>query len=221
MDLSAVPLPALWTAGAWVVALPMLAWALLVAPWSRFASSEAVHVWYGTIFVVTLLWYLRAGVGPDFVFHLLGSAGFALASGGPLALVGGAVVVVLTTLIRDAPIANVALVWLVEIALPVGVVLATLRIGERLLPPNFFVYIFFAAFFGAAIAFGAAGLTAAGILVAGAGAPANVVFGEYVPYLLYLAFGEATLTGMLVTLALVYRPHWVATFDDQRYIQGR
>jgi len=29
-----------------------------------------------------------------------------------------------------------------------------------------------------------------------------------------LAFGEATLTGMLVTLGVVYRPHWVATWRD-------
>jgi uncharacterized membrane protein len=42
-----------------------------------------------------------------------------------------------------------------------------------------------------------------------------------VPYLIYLAFGEATLSGMVLTLAVVYRPRWVATFDDARYISGR
>lgn len=30
-----------------------------------------------------------------------------------------------------------------------------------------------------------------------------------------------TLTGMVLTLAVVYRPSWVATFDDARYIKGR
>jgi uncharacterized membrane protein len=30
----------------------------------------------------------------------------------------------------------------------------------------------------------------------------------------HLAFGEATLTGMVLMLMVVYRPHWVATFDD-------
>jgi uncharacterized membrane protein len=38
---------------------------------------------------------------------------------------------------------------------------------------------------------------------------------------MYLGLGEAMLTGMLVTLAVVYRPQWVATFDDERYIVGR
>ena len=51
--------------------------------------------------------------------------------------------------------------------------------------------------------------------------PAGVMFGEYVPYLLFLAFGDGTLTGMALTLAVVYRPQWVATFDDAFYIAGR
>ena len=48
---------------------------------------------------------------------------------------------------------------------------------------------------------------------------AAVLFGDYVPYLLYLAFAEGTLTGMVLTLAVVYRPQWVATFDDARYLK--
>jgi len=38
-------------------------------------------------------------------------------------------------------------------------------------------------------------------------------------YLVYLSFGEATISGMLMTLFVVYRPSWVATFDDSRYLQ--
>ena len=39
--------------------------------------------------------------------------------------------------------------------------------------------------------------------------------------LAYLALGEATLTGIALTLAVVYRPQWVATFDDAWYPDGR
>ena len=67
----------------------------------------------------------------------------------------------------------------------------------------------------------AAGIAGAIALTSGGGRAAGLVFGEYVPYLIYLAFGEATLTGMMLTLAVVYRPHWVATFDDARYIVNR
>ena len=48
---------------------------------------------------------------------------------------------------------------------------------------------------------------------------ATTVLDDYVPYLVYLAFAEGTLSGMLITLLVVYRPQWVATFDDLRYLK--
>jgi uncharacterized membrane protein len=80
------------------------------------------------------------------------------------------------------------------------------------------VYFFVVAFFGSGLAMAGSGLVASVALVLGAGQP-NALFDEYLPYLLYLAFGEATVTGMLMTLIVVYRPSWVATFDDKRYLQ--
>ena len=80
---------------------------------------------------------------------------------------------------------------------------------------------FVAAFLGAALSLAAAGIAGAAALTWGAGRSAALVFGEYVPYLIYLAFGEATLTGMALTLAVVYRPQWVASFVDARYQNDR
>jgi len=36
-----------------------------------------------------------------------------------------------------------------------------------------------------------------------------------------LGFGEAFLTGMLVTILVVYRRDWVVTFDDARWLAPR
>jgi uncharacterized membrane protein len=201
--------------------LPVVALAMYRAPWTRFAESEPVHVWYGTIFCVIVLWNVQATVGEGFRFHLLGVAAFALLAGPWLALVGGAIVVPLQIAVRDGLWANAGLAFVTMVALPVATVSLVLRVAERRLPPNFFVYVFVSAFFGAALSLVIAGLAGAVALTAGAGRPAELVFGEYVPYLVYLAFGEATLTGMVLTLAVVYRPQWVATFDDARYLDGR
>jgi len=38
---------------------------------------------------------------------------------------------------------------------------------------------------------------------------------------LMLGFGEAFLTGMLVTILVVYRRDWVVTFDDARWLAPR
>ena len=98
---------------------------------------------------------------------------------------------------------------------------SVLRATQRHLPPNFFVYAFAAGFLAPALGLGAAGLAGASALALTGVADAGVVFGDYVPILLYLAFAEGTLTGMLVTLLVVYRPQWVATFDDARYLDRR
>ena len=64
-----------------------------VAPWQRFRASEPVHVWYGAIFCLVVLWSIQATVGEGFTFHLLGVAAFTLLVGAPLALAGTAIAV--------------------------------------------------------------------------------------------------------------------------------
>lgn len=221
MDPLAAPLPVAWTAGGWLLAGAFVAWAARTAPWSRFASSESVHVWYGAIAFALLLWSLQATVGEGFTFHLLGSAGLTLLFGPALALLGAALALVLLLVVHGGAWANAGIAFVTMAAVPVAATMVVLRFAERRLPPNFFVYVFVAAFFGAGVSYAVAGLAGAAVLALGAGRGAAVVFGDYAPYLLYLAFGEATLTGMLVTLAVVYRPQWVATFDDARYLDGR
>jgi uncharacterized membrane protein len=221
MDLTAITFPPAWVAAAWALAVPILLAALRVAPWQRFRASEPVHVWYGTIFCLVVLWSIQATVGEGFTFHLLGVAAFTLLAGAPLALAGTAVAVAVNVGLRDGPWANAALVWLTMAAIPVGTTWLVLHLAERALPANFFVYIFVTAFFGAALSLVAAGLGGAALLTLAAGRAPELVFGEYLPYLGYLAFGEATLTGMALTLAVAYRPQWVATFDDARYLEGR
>ncbi len=221
MDPLAVPLPLAWTAGGGLLAAALLAHAARTAPWPRFASNEVVHVWYGAILFVLLLWSLQATVGEGFTFHLLGSGGLTLLFGPALALVGGALALALLLVVHGGSWANAGVGFVTMVAVPVAATTIVLRLAERRLPPNFFVYVFVAAFFGAGFSYAVAGLAGAAVLAAGAGRSVAVVFGEYAPYLVYLAFGEATLTGMLVTLAVVYRPQWVATFDDARYLDGR
>jgi len=44
---------------------------------------------------------------------------------------------------------------------------------------------------------------------------------EYLPYFLLLGFSEAWLSGMVMTLFVVYRPNWVGTFDDASYLANK
>jgi uncharacterized membrane protein len=44
---------------------------------------------------------------------------------------------------------------------------------------------------------------------------------HYSPYYILLAWSEAFSTGMAVTIMAVYKPEWLETFDDNRYIKNK
>jgi uncharacterized membrane protein len=89
---------------------------------------------------------------------------------------------------------------------------------DRYLPGNFFVYVFVTAFFGAALTVMATGLFSCGLMWLADVYPVAVLTDDYLPYYFLLGFAEAWLNGALITLMVVYLPHWVGTFDDQRYL---
>jgi len=221
MDLTPNSLSPAWTMTGWAIGVPILLWALRRAPWRRLAEGDLVHVFGGAIVCEIVLWTLKATIGGAFTFHLLGVTGFTLAAGPQLALIGSAIAVPLQIAVHGGKWENAGIGFVTMAAIPVAVAWTVHRSAQRRLPPNFFIYIFVGAFFGAGAALGAGSLAAAAALAYGAGVPAHLVFGEYVPYLLFLAWGEAMLTGMVVTLLVVYRPQWIVTFDDARYLKGR
>jgi uncharacterized membrane protein len=217
MDLARVDLPDAFALVAWVIAASLLAWAAYRARWREASAGALAQVWPAALLVLVILWSIRAGVGPHMAVHLSGVAALTLATGLWLALVGGAVVVAATFALTGAPWINAGAAWLGGVALPVAIVATVLGAARRWLPPNFFVYVFVVAFFGALLGFLATGLAGAAVLVVALGVSPTVAFGEYAVIASTLAFGEALLTGMVITLAAVYRPAWLATFEPDRY----
>ena len=51
--------------------------------------------------------------------------------------------------------------------------------------------------------------------------PAPTLLDDYLPYYVLLGFAEAWLNGAMVTIMVVYLPHWVGSFDDRRYILNK
>jgi uncharacterized membrane protein len=221
MDFVNVPFPAIWQGGAFILMVPALIWAVQTAPWRRFEASESSHVWYAAILCLTGLWSIRASLASGLTFHLLGASLFTLLTGPRLALIGTALVVGIVTVLRDGWWGNYALNILVLAAMPITVTAGALRATERWLPPNLFVYIFVVGFFDPGVAMFAAGALGSAAAVLSGALPATDVLDQFLPYLIYLAFGEATITGMLITLFVVYQPRWVTTFDDARYLRRR
>jgi uncharacterized membrane protein len=138
--------------------------------------------------------------------------------GAPLALIGLAAAAAAATLAGAGDWAAFGARVLAAGVLPIAISHLVLRLAEARLPPNFFVYVFVAAFLGGAAAMVGAGVATAAAIALWSGAGASAL-DAWTAMVLMLAFGEATLTGMLATLFVVYKPAWVGTFSDERYLK--
>lgn len=211
-----------WALAAFVLLAAFWLRCVWTAPWKRLADSTQANLWFGTIVALTLLWSMDAGVRPGLGLHLLGATAFTLMFGRQLAIIGLSVVLAAVTFNGGADAVGdwqpYALNALVMAVFPCLVAHLLLRLTERFLPANFFVYIFFAAFFGAALVIVATGVVAILLLWMAAVYPLDLLFREYFPPYLLMGFAEAWLNGAAITLMVVYYPRWLATFDDQRYL---
>jgi uncharacterized membrane protein len=104
--------------------------------------------------------------------------------------------------------------------LPITISYGLFRVTDRYLPNNFFIYVFICAFFGAALSMASVILATTTTHYLSGDYNLAYMGYNYVPYGLLMMFPEAFITGMLMSIFVAYRPHWVSTFDDQRYLQS-
>jgi uncharacterized membrane protein len=88
-------------------------------------------------------------------------------------------------------------------------------IVRRKLPDQVFIYILGRGFFGTALSMFLAGLLYELLyhLVGG------VTVGDALVARWLMAWGDAFLTGMLVAIFVAFKPEWLATWSDQRYLK--
>jgi uncharacterized membrane protein len=217
--------PDAWAYGAIAPLILAWLWCLRTAPWKRLADGAQSNVWLGTLVVLVLAWSMKAGVKPGLNLHLLGATALTLMFGRQLAIVGLSVVLVAVTYnqgLRGVEAWHAyALNACVLAVFPPLVADAIRRVAERLLPANFFIYVFVIAFFGAALTVASTGLLATLLLWAAGVYPGAMLIDDYLPYYILLGFAEAWLNGAAITLMVVYMPHWVGSFDDRRYLWNK
>jgi uncharacterized membrane protein len=107
-------------------------------------------------------------------------------------------------------------------ALPAAVSWGTFRLLERRLPNHFFVYVLGNGFFGAALSVAAIGLATTALMALAGAYTLDYLFTHYTPYAtLLISWAEAFTTGMAITVMAVYRPAWLETFDDVKYLHNK
>lgn len=173
------------------------------------------------LLALTALWLLTARSNLGLAYHFHGAMLFTLLYGWRHAFIGMTLIQLVTTVMdAETTLAYFTLNNLLFVFLPLYVAQRIQRQVERYLPPNFFVFIFVVAFFGAAMSLAAMLVFSSTLLSITAHIPWNRIWKDFLMYLPLMMFGEAFMTGLLMTLLTLFKPHWVRGFDERRYFKS-
>ncbi len=221
MNLASSLFPANWRVMMFALTAVVAVMTVRQAPWRRLLDSSQLNLLLGLAVGLTLMWSLKAGVKPGLTLHMLGAMAATLTLGPWLALVALALALTGITLNGAVEWSAWPINFVLMAAWPVLVAYGILRLIERLLPAHFFIFIFVVSFAGAALTVILQGVVASAALVLADAYSAEFLLSDYLPFFLLLGFAEAWISGALVTLLVVYRPQWVSSFDDSRYLVNK
>lgn len=192
---------------------------LRTTPWRRLLDNSLSHGFLGTCVLLLVLWHITTRQFPGLNYHFLGAALLTLMFRWQLAFVGMNLILSAMCISGDAPWQTLPINTLTMGLMPILTSYGLYRLVEWKLPNHLFIYLFINAFFGAALAIGVAVTFSALLLVAAGVYHLDYLLKEYFPFLPLMMFPEAFITGMLTTLAVVFYPQWVLTFDDAKYLK--
>jgi len=185
------------------------------APWKSWliGRPDRQHVWLSTLVVILLIGSVRPGVASGVLPQFLLVTTFTLMHGWLLAMVGIGVVLAVNC-VQHGNWADWPAYFLCEAAVPALFIHGLHAVVARRLPRNFWIFIFVTVFAGSIAAFALAALVL--FLVAGSW-PAGANAGDYLVVLVLMGFAEAYVDGLVMSATVVYKPDWVASFDDCIY----
>ncbi len=223
MTISELILPTWIVLACGAVSMSVLGLSVVHHSWQALLSDRALqHRWLAASLAVVLMWQLRAQSVDWLSLHLMLTALLTLIFKAPLALMTNLIANLSLVLLGKVAWPLLGVNVLITGVIPVVITVSIWRIVDRYLPDNLFVFIFVCGFFGAALAALGAGLAGLGLVMLGAVDPEAVYLArEYALFLPLLMPSEAFITGMLLSILMVYHPHWVATFDSHRYIDTK
>ena len=215
-----IPSPVLWSSN--ILFAGVLIYAAIKVEFRQLLDNRPnQHVYFGAMVGLLMLWGIKAGVSPGLGFHHLGATLFTLMFGWPLALFGLTIIMLATVLMQSNELVTLGINGCLSIVLPVLTSFGVLWISQRYLPDNFYIYIFVVAFFGAGLAVAVSRFASLIVLGLVGAYPESRLVHESLMLTPLFMFPEMFVSGMLISIFVVYKPDWVLTFEDERYIIGK
>ncbi len=218
MNIPAGLLPPLWEGLAHALFIAILVVAVFRAPWGLLRTNRLEHVVLGGAVLLVPLWAMSPGIEPGLELHLLGVALLTLLLGWPLSLLAASATLFMSAAIGLYDWSSISVNGLLLCALPAFTAARIHEAVQRWLPHNLFVYIFLTAYFGAMATVMATAAASATIMAAAGAYTAEELIHGYLMVAPLVAFPEGFITGMLITMLVVFKPNWVRSFDDRVYL---
>jgi uncharacterized membrane protein len=218
----ALPIPWLWLFHAAFAVL--LVQALRHAPWDYLRDRHDSNILIASIVLLWLAWQLHTTIpgSPGLEFRLLMATSVTLMFGWAFAFIVIALAQVLMTLQGAAEWGSYTAIVVCNGAVPVAVTLLVYHLSRRRLPRHFFVYIFVCCFLAGALSMLAGRLVGMAALLSGDQYTFFQLQADgYFTLLPITMFPEAFVNGALMTMLVVFKPHWVGSFRDQQYLKGK
>jgi uncharacterized membrane protein len=186
-------------------------------PWQMLRADSLQHPWLAALVVLPWAWSASGMGGSGLILQVSGACLLVLMVGWPLAVWSLVLVAAGGAWLGGHGIEHglAALLWY-------GIAPATVALGigmamRRWLPQHLFVYIMGRGFFATAIAVMGCGSVHALMVDTPTGLQlSDLLVGHWL-----LGWGEAMATGMLVATMVAFRPQWLATYSDRRYLPAR
>lgn len=187
----------------------------------RLKDASRLNLFLAVSVALMVMWQIRTGIRPGLSFHLLGASIATLMFGFWRGWLAASFAAVATALAGKASLISLGTEILVFCAVPAAFTHHLYRLVDRKLPNHFFIYVLVNGFFGTAAGIGLTALVATLVMALSGSYELDYLLEHYTPYFFLLAWSEAFTTGMMATLMAVYKPEWLETFDDARYIRNK
>lgn len=164
------------------------------------------------------LWSAKAGLFKGLDIHLLALTSVTLILGPRLAILTATLTLLLQLGFGQLELSRFASTALTTAIAPILLSYGIFLLAFHYLPRHLFVYVFVNAFLAAGITIVFHIFLVTAYVLYQGDFSVNDVFDNYTILASLMWFPESTINGMLITVLIVYRPHWVRTFYDKQYL---
>ena len=200
------------------LAISALILALFFIHWHAIVEDSRIqHIIGFCTIALMIAWSLRAGISDGLGIHFFLITAVHLLMGWQLAIWVAALAIIGTIILGQESPEGFGINMLVSVIVPLLTNYTIWRLHDRSKATHPFSFVFLVAFLGGAISVIASGLVMTLMLWTLGVYSFEQIANEFWVFIPLIAFPEATINGMIISILIFNHPQWVRLFDQNRY----